>query len=129
MKKTNLLFVISSFSLVLFCSPAFAEQCTDGVHALLSWTNVIKGNANQWVDRAKSLGFKVNHSPKDNTVLVFPPNYGHGINSTYGHVAVLRDTDKKKGFLIQDSNGIAGGDRKTKWIQSIDFGKVHIIHR
>jgi surface antigen len=113
---------------IFICNVLYAEQCTQGVHEMLPWTKSITGNANQWVESAKSHGFKVNHSPKDNTVLYFPPNYGHEINATYGHVAVLREIDKKKGYLIQDSNGIAGRDKGEKWLKDIDFDKVEVIH-
>jgi surface antigen len=113
----------------IWCATSYAEQCTQGVHEILSWTHKITGNACQWPKNAKKLGFKVNHTPKDNTVLVFPPDYGHGIDREYGHVAVLLEIDKKKGFLIQDSNGIAGGDKGTKWLKQIDFTKVEVIHQ
>lgn len=120
---------LAGLVLVSLAAPVLAEQCTEGVHEMLPWTSKITGNAFEWPEKAKSLGFKVNHTPKNDTVLVYPKNYGSGINSQYGHVAVLRNVDKKKGFLIQDSNGIAGGDKATKWVKHVNFDLVQVIHR
>lgn len=124
---------ISSILIILLIfldGAAFAEQCTDGVHALLPWTKNIHGNADQWEDNAKKMGFKVNRShagcsDKKPCVLVYPRNYGHGINSTYGHVAVLYGCGSK--CKIQDSNGVCGGTR-ARCSKGVDFGKAKVIH-
>lgn len=128
-KKNVLLFVVV---LLLFVpNNGFAEQCTDAVHALLQWTKNIRGNADQWDENANALGFTVNHSSagcsnKTPCVLVYPKNYGHGIDSHYGHVAVLYGCGNT--CNIQDSNGVCNGKTRAICSKSVDFKKALVIH-
>jgi hypothetical protein len=105
-----------------------AEEPTDAVRALLPWTRDIIGNPDEWVYRAETMGFKVNRRPGENCVVVFSRDYGYGVNRNYGHVAVLRTKDPRKGYLIQDSSGFGGCERCTKWVRKIDFRKAWFIH-
>ncbi len=102
------------------------EQCTDGVHEMLSWTNDITGNAYQWAECARRKHYRVDHSPDNDCVIVYPPNYGNGVNPTYGHVAVLRKILGNNYYLIQESNS-GNGDKSTRKSR-LDLNRVQIIH-
>lgn len=109
--------------------PASAEQCVDGVRALVPWTKNAKGAADTWVTQFPKS--KVNQSTTGcaaNTpcVLVYPHTYGSGIDRSNGHVAVLKGCSGKS-CDIQDSNGICGGNRKSCQTKP-DFTRVSVIH-
>lgn len=115
------------------------EQCVAAVRALVSWATTkniptdSSGAADSMAVSAKKNGFPVNNSSAGCSaskpcILVYPRTYGSGINSKYGHVAVLKSSADSKGKVtIQDSNGICGGDRKT-CTTTPNFSKASVIH-
>ena len=110
--------------------PADAEQCVSGLHALSAWTAAISGNANQWPDSARKMGFRVDHTPENGSVIVYPPTYGRGINATFGHVAFIVDSrPARPGVItIMDSNGICKGNRRQCDVRRPDWKRVWVIH-
>lgn len=135
-RRTHLVTAVVTATLMFGSGLARAEQCVDAVRALVSWTKNIpltNGAADSMGTNAKKNGFSVNNNPsscssKKPCVLVYPRTYGHLINSTYGHVAVLQSDKNSKGTVtITDSNGICGGTRK-QCSTTPQWNNVSVIH-
>ena len=94
------------------------------------WTRSIDGNAKDWPNSARAQGFRVDHSPANGAVVVYPPTYGKGINSRYGHVAYVVDsnTDSRGKIVVKDSNGICGGNRRQCKANQPNWLRVWVIH-
>jgi surface antigen len=126
-------------AVLVFCVTATAARadsgCVQGVHATLSWTSTIKGNAVDWPAAARKLGFTVDHSSGACTsskpcVVAYPPSYGSGIDKTYGHVAVLYSCSGSS-CMIGDQNGICGTAttfKKCSSAKTINFSSASVIH-
>jgi surface antigen len=128
--RQGLLLAGLSCALAVCAAPARAEQCVDGVHAVAGWTASIVGNAVQWIGSARARGFRVDHSPANGAVVVYPPNYGRGISPTFGHVALVVDanTDRSGRITIIDSHGICGGNRRQCKARQPNWLRVWVIH-
>jgi len=118
---------------------AHAEQCVTGARAMVSWAT--KSNiptlaptygAETMATSASKNGYRVDNDPSGCSgnkpcLLIYPKTYGHGIDTTAGHVAVLYSKTSNNRYNIADSNGICGGDRKS-CTTSPDFSKALVIH-
>ena len=102
-----------------------------------------KNNSVSWdvqVRVVRSFGVRARYSNKGKAALIYqltkrglvaPANFRHkgGINSSYGgHVVLITDYDKKKGFLIYDPFGTRMPDYKIKnkgiyWMSEREFNK------
>jgi len=123
-------------------STAQAESCVAAVRALVSWATVknipTTGNNGGYTMKASAQknGYTVNGSAAKCSdskpcVLVYPTNYGSGIDKTYGHVAVLRSDKSSKGtYALTDSNGVCGGagSYRVSCSKSVDLSKASVIH-
>lgn len=107
-----------------------AEQCVAGVYAMAPWSSSIAGNALDMPMNAAKLGFRVDQTPENGALIVYPPSYGRGINAKFGHVALLVDVrpDGQGRILIRDSNGICGGDRRQCRVRMPLWERVALIH-
>lgn len=110
-----------------------SEQCVDAVWVLVGWSKDFKGSgaAENWTNAAKKKGYSVNHdaggcSDRKPCVVVYPKDYGSGINKKYGHVAALYGCGSGS-CKLQDSNGVCGGYR-SDCKKSINFRKAWVIH-
>ncbi len=120
----------SLFGLLAAPAALFAEQCVAGVYAMAPWSRSIGGNAFQMAGNAAQLGFRVDQTPENGALIVYPPSYGRRINATYGHVALLVDVrpDANGQILIRDSNGICGGNRRQCRARMPLWKIVFVIH-
>lgn len=121
---------VLAFGLLAAPVALYAEQCTAGVYAMAPWARSIGGNADDWPANAVKLGFRVDQTPENGAVIVYPPSYGRRINPKYGHVAVLVDVrpDRNGQILVKDSNGICGGDRRQCRARMPVWKFVFVIH-
>lgn len=109
------------------------EQCVDGVRGMLPWAKGFKGDAHTWNDTAKSNGYNVDKNVTSDCaskgcILVYERGYGGGIDTKYGHVAVIYKKDGAK-YAIADSNGLCGGNRKScSKAVNFDAGMASVIH-
>jgi hypothetical protein len=137
-KRSNLIFIMVASLLFATSVWAASESCVSCVRALVSWAttkNIPTTNnaADSMASNAKNNGFTVNNSASGCSsskpcILVYPRTYGNGIDSSYGHVAVLKSDKNSKGTVtITDSNGICGGYRKT-CSTTPNWNKVKVIH-
>jgi surface antigen len=106
----------------------YKRECTSFVasrlNKVMTFSNRMRGghfgNAENWDENARALGFKVNHHPRVGSVMV--RNSG-----TYGHVAMVAKVGKGRVFVEQYN---AGGthDYSQQWLDvasSMDF--IHFV--
>ena len=73
-------------------------QCTWGAKALAPWVHNYWGNANQWPDSARAVGYSVGTQPRVGAVICWPYE-GWG----YGHVAVVTAVSGNQ-IQVKESN-------------------------
>ncbi len=66
------------------------------------------GDAGNWDDNARALGFKVNNTPTVGSVMVRD-------SGTWGHVAIVAKVTKKR-FLIEEYNHDVDHGYGQRWI-------------
>lgn len=69
-------------------SPAHVCQCVDYIKHVYGLTGAM-GNAKDMGPALQSRGFTRLSSPQVGAVVIFQPSFG-GVNSTYGHVGIIR---------------------------------------
>ena len=138
-KKLVKIISVAMISFLALTGKAQAEQCVTGVRALVDWATTkniptTRDAADSMAANARAKGFTVDNSASGCSsskpcILVYPRNYGKGIDSTYGHVAVLiSDRNSKGAVTITDSNGLCGGVRKTCTVTPRKWNLVSVIH-
>ncbi|HFI0257104.1 TPA: GBS Bsp-like repeat-containing protein [Streptococcus suis] len=72
-------------------------QCTWGAKELAPWVHNYWGNANQWLNSAKSAGFKTGTTPQIGAIAVWT-------GGIYGHVAVVTEVTSNTRIRVKESN-------------------------
>ncbi|MGT2756097.1 GBS Bsp-like repeat-containing protein [Streptococcus ovuberis] len=74
-------------------------QCTWGVKQVAPWVGEWWGNAKDWANTAKNLGYIVSDTPRVGAVAVWPTDGGG-----FGHVAVVTHVDSPTRIQVLESN-------------------------
>lgn len=82
------------------------------------------GNAMQWANSARALGYWVDHTPRVGDIVVFQPGQEHA-DSQYGHVAVVESIVDGK-IVTSESNAGKGGVTYSRTIANPErFEYIH----
>lgn len=94
----------------------FDKRAQDGHTISTFW-----GDARNWAGQASSAGFKVDHSPKEGSIM-------QTINGPYGHVAYVERVNKDGSIFISEMNWIAPYIVSTRTISASEVGSYNFIH-
>lgn len=94
----------------------FDKRAQDGHTISTFW-----GDARNWAGQASSDGFKVDHSPKEGSIM-------QTTNGPYGHVAYVERVNKDGSIFISEMNWIASYIVSTRTISASEVGSYNFIH-
>jgi surface antigen len=101
-------------------------QCTWYVKASLGWVGNFWGNAKDWANSAKKVGYQVTGQPQVGSVAVFSANL-HGADATYGHVAIVEQVNADGTILISEGN-TGRGLYNTRTVPTASVQFIHPHH-
>ncbi|MDU6093184.1 MAG: CHAP domain-containing protein, partial [Staphylococcus lugdunensis] len=94
----------------------FDKRAQDGHTISTFW-----GDARNWAGQASSAGFKVDHSPKEGSIM-------QTTNGPYGHVAYVERVNKDGSIFISEMNWIAPYIVSTRTISASEVDSYTFIH-
>lgn len=66
------------------------------------------GNGGQWDNTARSMGYKVDHTPSVGAVMVFEPGQ-YGMSAQYGHVAIVEKVNSDGSVTTSETGAVMQG--------------------